>query len=141
VRNAQAIAPDVSQADALPEYNVLGSGIRMIASLMAVLALIVGSVFLLKKVIPYRGITANGKHSIMVLSRLSLGQKKSICLVRVADEILVIGLTNTNMSLLSKMRPDDYYGEGGQDTYEASKASSQFRSLMGTLQAKLRRDA
>ena len=83
------------------DFNM--SGVRMIASLLAVLGLIFGGVFLLKKLTPFKGIVPNMEHSISILSRVSLGQKRSICLVKVADEILVIGLTNSNISILSKM--------------------------------------
>ena len=93
------------------------SGVRMIASLLAVLGLIFGGVYLLKKLTPYKGLISNTEHSISVLSRMSLGQKRSICLVKIAGEILVIGLTNSNISVLSKMDADEYYSKNESDTH------------------------
>jgi len=92
---------------------------RMVISLFLVLAFIAAGVFLMKKLTPYRGLAANARNSIQVLSRVPLGQKTSICLVRIADEVLVVGLTNTNMSLLSKMSADDYYKEQNTEVHEA----------------------
>ncbi len=105
-------------------------GIRMVVSLLAVLAFIAVGVFLLKKMMPYRGLAANGKHPIQILSRASLGQKRSICLVRIADEILVVGLTNTSVSLLSKINADDYEAQGA-DIHETSTEYKQsFRKVL-----------
>lgn len=104
----------------LEDSSLDTSGIRMIVSLLVVLALIASGVFLLKKIMPYRGLAANGNHPIQILSRVPLGQKRSICLVRIADEVLVVGLTNTNISLLSKMNADDYYDAQGIDIHETS---------------------
>ncbi len=116
------------------------SGIRMIASLFVVLALIAAGVFLLKKIMPYRGFAANGKHHIQVLSRVSLGQKRSICLVKIADEVLVVGLTNTNISLLSKMNADDYYDGQGMDIHEPSAEYKQsFRKVLDKIGIRNRR--
>ena len=88
------------------EYGDSGAGLRMVVSLLVVLALIIGSVFLLKRLTPH-----NKGHQVSVLSKISLGAKKSICLVKIADEILIIGVTNTNMSLLSKMSAEEYYSD------------------------------
>lgn len=103
----------------------------MISSLLAVLALIAGGVFLLKKLTPYKGIVSNMEHSISILSRASLGQRRSICLVRIADEILVLGLTNTNVSVLSKIKADEYYSKSDKDIYETPSGKKQsFRKVL-----------
>lgn len=101
------------------------SGLRMLSSLLAVLALIAGGVFLLKKLTPYKGMISNMEHSVSILSRSSLGQRRSICLVRIADEILVLGLTNTNISVLSKMDADEYYTKSDKDLYETPSGQKQ----------------
>ena len=90
-------------------YDSFGDTIRLLASLLFVLALIVGGVYLLKKVPLYKRFAIGIKNPVSVLSSISLGQKRSISVVRVADEILILGLTNTNISILSKMKADEYY--------------------------------
>jgi flagellar protein FliO/FliZ len=89
-------------------YDGFGDGIRMLASLLFVLALIVGGVFFLKKVPFYKRLVGGVKHPVSVLSNVSLGHKRSVCVVKVADEVLILGLTNTNISLLSKMNAQEY---------------------------------
>ncbi len=115
-----------------PEHSIRDAGIRMIVSLLLVLALIVAAVVFLKKITPYKGFMSRVNHPMLVLSKIPLGQKRFICLVRVADEILVIGLTNTNVSLLSKMNADDYFNKGGEETHDASEAGYErsFRRLL-----------
>lgn len=115
----------------LKDGNSDTGAMRMIVSLFAVLAFIAVGVFLLKKLTPYRGLTANAKNSIQVLSRVPLGQKSSICLVKIADEVLIVGLTNTNMSLLSKMSADDYYQKQDAEVHEASpEYKRSFRKIL-----------
>lgn len=115
-----------------PGHSALDAGLRMTVSLLVVLALIAAGVFLLKRMSSYRSMSGV-KHSVLVLSKVPLGQKKSICLVKVADEILVIGLTNTSISLLSKINAGDYF-DGGDETYEPSAGYGRsFRRVMDKL--------
>ena len=107
------------------------NGIRMFASLLLVLALISIGVFFLKKITPYRGLPAGAKHPIQILSRVSLGQRRSICLIRIADEILVIGLTNANVSLLSKMNANKYFSDQDMGIYEnPAEHKDSFRRIL-----------
>ena len=121
--------------DGVPDGGMLDAGIRMAVSLLMVLALIAAGVFVLKKVSPYRGLAASSENPVSVISKIPLGQKKSICLVRVADEILVIGLTSANVSLLTKMNAEDYYRGDGQTTSQTMKQKDKgsFRKLYSTL--------
>ena len=113
----------------------LGTGmVRMIVSLLAILSLIAAGVFVLKKITPYRGLMSGGERHIAVLSKTPLGQRRAIYLVRIANEILVVGLTNANISLLTKMDADEYYGEQGAPLYENPNDYTQsFRSILGKL--------
>jgi flagellar biosynthetic protein FliO len=121
--------------DEASDGGMLDAGIRMTVSLLMVLAIIAAGVFILKKVSPYRGLAASSGSPISVISKIPLGQKKSICLVRVADEILVIGLTSANVSLLTKMNAEDYYRGDGQATSQDAKQKDKgsFRRLYSTL--------
>jgi len=119
----------------IPKSSILGAGTRMIVSLLLVLSMIVASVFLLKKITPYKGLASHAGSPLMILSRIPLGQKRYICLVRIADEILIVGMTNTSISLLSKMKADDYYGDNGKDICEIPESGhiKSFRKLYSTL--------
>lgn len=121
--------------DEVSDGGMLDAGLRMTVSLLMVLALIAAGVFVLKKVSPYRGLTASSANPVSVISKIPLGQKKSICLVKVADEILVIGMTSANVSLLTKMSAEDYYRGDGQTTSQTvkQKDNGSFRKLYSTL--------
>ena len=103
----------------VPGESFLGAGMRMTVSLLLVLALISAGVFLLRKIAPYKGFATRVKQPASVLSKVALGPRKSIVLVRIANEILVIGVTNNGMSLLSKMDSDEFHKEGNIPVKEA----------------------
>lgn len=90
-------------------YSNFDALLRMIVSLLIVLSLIVGGVFLLKKLRIYKLLAPDAKSPVSVISNIPLGSKRSLCLVKVANEVLIIGMTSTNISLLSKISADDYY--------------------------------
>ena len=93
----------------LTSHETFNDGLRMFASLLVVLALIVGFIFLLKKMPIYKNLMRNAKQPISVVHNFSLGHRRSVCVLKVADEMLILGLTNTNISILSKMNVDEYY--------------------------------
>ncbi len=97
-------------------YSNFDALLRMIVSLLIVLSLIVGGVFLLKKFRIYKLLATDAKSPVSVISNIPLGNKRSLCLVKVANEVLIIGMTSTNISLLSKISVDDYYSACKSDT-------------------------
>ena len=119
------------------DRSIMDSVIRMISSLFAILALIVACAFILKKLTRYKGTANNG--NIAIISSLPLGQKKSMCLVRVSNEILIIGITNTNINLLTKMSLEDYYRKDAepestvQDFHAMEKDNQTFKKLFSKL--------
>ena len=85
--------------------NMLSASLRMITVLLVLLALFLSVIFLLKKFQQRRSIQSKG--AISVLSTLPVGSKESICLVDVMGEILVIGVTSAQISLLLKLENAD----------------------------------
>jgi len=108
------------------EYSNFNALLRMTVSLLIVLSLIVGSVFLIKKLRIYKILVPNTRNPVSIVSNISLGHRRSLCLVKVANEILVIGMTNTSMSLLSKINADDYYS--AIDTNNKDKLSGNYNN-------------
>ena len=130
-------AQDVQTERDLTSHSLLDAGVRMTASLLLVLALLAAGVFLLKKISPYKRFISNAKQPISVLSRITIGSRKHICLVEIGNEILVVGLTNNNMFLISKMNADDFYKESSfaKDTYSTSAGyKHSFRKLLDKLE-------
>jgi flagellar protein FliO/FliZ len=83
--------------------SLLSSGLRMVTTLSLVLGLIFLLFFGFKKYVLKNTAFGGGK-LVQVLSTNFLGPKKNIALVEVAGEILVLGVSEQNISLLTSIR-------------------------------------
>jgi flagellar biosynthetic protein FliO len=81
---------------------------RMVIALFAVVGLFVGAVFLLKKYSSKLKKLPFGKKErlIQVVATHYLGNKKSISMVKIAGEYMVVGVGNEGISLISKLGPE-----------------------------------
>ncbi|MCC7202983.1 MAG: flagellar biosynthetic protein FliO [Nitrospirae bacterium] len=86
-----------------------GSVIKMVASLAIVLSVMFAIVFLVKKYLGRKiGLTGQDQ-KIKVLTSTYLGPRKSIALVEVAGEKIVVGVTAANITMLTKVgREEDF---------------------------------
>ncbi|KLV05866.1 flagellar assembly protein FliO [Photobacterium aquae] len=94
-----------------PDLNIATS----VASLMLVLVIIVVLAWLLKRMrLP--GVQG-GPGGLKILRQIAVGQRERIVLLQVGEEQMVVGITQHNISLLSKLdtplQPDET--EGGND--------------------------
>jgi len=81
--------------------------IRMVLSLSAVLALMVGLMYLVKRfVLPGTG-PMRMPVQVEVLGKRSLQPKKSVVVVRVAGKVLVLGLSEHGMQTLTELTNDE----------------------------------
>ena len=100
--------PRVSQSEKVisdqgQEFGLLPSTIKMIASLAFVLSGILLVYWVFKKFL-WRGTTAlGGGNLIKTLATSYLGQKKAVSIIEVAGEILVLGISDSHISLLTKI--------------------------------------
>ena len=115
--------------NAAPDMVV--AGLKMLAALGGVLALILVLLHGLRKMSGGRGIGFGAKH-IQLLERYHLGVKKSIALVRVPGRVLVLGISADRIDLLDKL--DENLG----DFAKVEKETSSFAPL---LDARLRSSA
>ncbi len=84
-----------------------GIVIRMVLSLTAVLALMAGLLFLVKRfVLPGTG-GVRMPLQVEVLGRRALQPKKSIVVVRVAGKVLVLGLSDQGMHTLTELTREE----------------------------------
>lgn len=77
------------------------SGLKTIAALLVVLAIILGGYALVRKGIPF--LPGQKEGAIKVVEWRSLGAKKSLCLVRVRGKEFLLGVGNEQISLLTQM--------------------------------------
>jgi flagellar protein FliO/FliZ len=85
--------------------DMITAGLKMIASLGVVLALILFLLYGLRKMTGRRMGTIGGKR-IQVLESHYMGVKKSIALVHVPGKVLVLGITGDRINLLDTLDED-----------------------------------
>jgi flagellar biosynthetic protein FliO len=113
---------------------------RMVLSLSAVLALMVGLLFLVKRfVLPGTG-PVRMPVQIEVLGKRSLQPKKSIVVVRVAGKVLVLGLSEQGMQTLTELTQEEVEAVSGAPLPGASLSGLPFSAhLQETLRTIRRR--
>jgi flagellar biosynthetic protein FliO len=92
--------------------------VKTFVSLAAVLGLMYGLVFVVKRTIMPEGKKKDGQVEIDVLGRRILGPKRSVVVLKVFDRVIVVGMTEDEMRTLAEMpdprpavRPPEETGE------------------------------
>jgi len=109
--------------------------VKMILSLGAVLALMFGLVFALKRFGVPGGSAAELSVPIQILGRKLLQPKKSVVVMKVAEKILVVGISEQGMQLLTELAPDEAQVlHAGQDAAAKARRTGGFAAqLQATL--------
>jgi flagellar biosynthetic protein FliO len=81
--------------------------VKMILSLGAVLGLMFGLVYVLKRFVLPGGAAAHQPVTIEVLGRKALQPKKSVVVLKVAERVLVVGLSEQGMQILTELSSDE----------------------------------
>ena len=76
--------------------------LKMAGALAVVVSLLLGGMFLLKRVMGESSVNLE-KSMLRLLGGLRLGQGKAIMLVEVAGEVLVLGTTTRDLTLLTRV--------------------------------------
>jgi flagellar protein FliO/FliZ len=95
--------------------DMIAAGLKMIAALGIVLAMILALLYGMRKLTAQR-LGASSGRNIQVLESHYMGVKKAISLVRVPGKVLVLGVTGDRINLLDTL-DDDFIDEplsGGQ---------------------------
>tara|TARA_B100000686_G_scaffold133812_1_gene140820 strand:- start:127 stop:1446 length:1320 start_codon:yes stop_codon:yes gene_type:complete len=97
---------EISLKDSIPvgkPIKIIPSGMKMISMFALVLGLMFLVFFGFKKYVLKNTAFGGGNKLVNVLGTWFLGPKKNICLVEVAGEILVLGVSQENITLLSSV--------------------------------------
>ncbi len=86
--------------------DLISTALKMLASLSIVLGGMFVVFYFMKRVLNRKG-AGSGEKLIRVLANTYIGVKKSISLVEIPGALLVIGITNDNISLLSKIEDEE----------------------------------
>ncbi len=96
------LKPSLNTNDSLENHSQIGVSnyLQMIAGLLGIVVFIFAIAWIIK-----RTGTLNPAHStnLKVVAGLNVGQREKIIVVQVMDEQLLVGVTQTNIQLLSKL--------------------------------------
>jgi len=105
--------------------DMLSTSLKMFYTLLFVLAAMFFLFYLFKKFVWKNGGLGGSGKSVKVLSTGFLGPKKSLALVEIPGEILVLGIADGHISLLSNIRDEEKIsmikGEAGKKPKGSSK--------------------
>jgi flagellar protein FliO/FliZ len=87
--------------------SLLASGWKMLYTLALVLALMFFIFYVFKKVVLKNSVLGGNDRLVKVLSTGYLGPKKTIALVDVAGEVLVLGISDGNITLLTQIHDEE----------------------------------
>lgn len=98
--------------------DLINAGLKMIASLGVVLAMILLLLYGIKRLTRQRMGTTGGRR-IQVLESHYMGLKKSISLVRVPGKVLVLGVCADRINLLDTLDEDSVHQQMPDDEYKS----------------------
>lgn len=99
-------------AFAADEPSLVGSIVQMLIMLVAVVALFFVVVKLIRRVDSVRGTDA--KH-IKWIESVAVGQRERVVMLQVADRVLLVGVTPSNVSLVTELALEKLYPANAAD--------------------------
>lgn len=84
------------------------AGVKMASALLIILGLLFLGFYLLKKYGHKAGLGMGSESMLKVVSAVSIGPKKSVVVVRFLNKDLVLGVTDSQINLLTESRIDEY---------------------------------
>ena len=137
---ADAYPADAFQADSyidpvVPGDISMGSVILKLSPGLGVVILLVwGSVTVLKKSSLGKQLSSNTGR-IRVIERSYLGPKKSICLVRIGQRALALGVTESSITMLAQLDDEELPAVADLDNGNGASFVAQFRSILSNKQS------
>jgi flagellar protein FliO/FliZ len=99
---AVLLVPAPARAQAL-EYSFTSAALKMAGVLALVLGVLLGLVYLLKKISPRFNRGAVAGQEMDLVAQYPLGPKKTLAVVRVGERFLLLGVTEENINLLTEI--------------------------------------
>ncbi len=85
------------------DISLVSSFFKMIFALAIVLGLLIGVMYFVKKFMQQTGPASDSQTLINVISSRYLGPKNKIVLIEVLDQIIVVGISNQQMTTLASI--------------------------------------
>ena len=106
-----ASPPSAFPADAMG--SVFPSIWRLFGALLIVLALVWGTMWVARRVLKGR-LSGAGRSNLKVVDRMFLAPRRSIELVAIGERILVLGVTDNQISMLTELEADEWPSEAAK---------------------------
>ena len=90
----------------IDQPDFIATAIKLFSALLLVLGIFIGVIYLLRRVLK-RDAAVPGRKLIRIIDRSYIGVKKSVALMEVSGKILVLGVTNDHISLLTLIEDPD----------------------------------
>jgi len=119
----------------LDSISFFWSFFKMLAALAVVIVLMIGAMYLLKKYFYQPSTAINGNAMIHIISTCYLSPKNSILLVDVLGQVMLLGVSNHQMSVLGTITDPEALENFknlhlSQKSFSASDTLSRYKSLL-----------
>ena len=88
-------------------FDFLASLLKMVSALAVVLGIMLAGLWAVRKLMKKTGTGVDDGHAIRILSTRYLGPKSSIMLVDVLGSVIVVGVTGSQISMLTTITDED----------------------------------
>ena len=105
------------------------STFKVFAVLIFIIAIILFIAYLLRKV-NFTGSRVMGKENFDIVSRFPLGERKFLFLVRVGNELILLGVTSQNISFIKNVDKESFFNN--------EKSHEREETFLKLLKSKLR---
>ncbi|MCK5126313.1 MAG: flagellar biosynthetic protein FliO [candidate division Zixibacteria bacterium] len=124
---AAPLVPSVTE-DILPSLSRIGM------ALIIIICVIYGTVFMLKKLSGKRLGGGGRFKTVTVIEQTYIAPKKSVCLLKMADRAVLVGVTDNTISMLTECNWDDLPEE---NRIQSRKSEVGFSQLLSSATGKL----
>ncbi len=87
--------------------SAMGAMIRMLSALIIVILAIYLGVFALRRMLNRRALGRGSVRALEVIQSTPVGPKKSVTLIRVADKSVLVGITDSRISILTELTEEE----------------------------------
>lgn len=77
--------------------------VKMVVALACIVGLIFGVVYVLKRVMPGAVRSPEDRVDLQILGQLSMGSRQRVCVLRVLDRTLLVGITEGSINTLAEL--------------------------------------
>ena len=90
----------------VPRQSVFGVLLRLVLSMVAIVVLIYGTVYLLRHFAKRGNEKPENERLIQVIDRINLDTKRSVYIVKVIDRLMILGVGSENVEMLGEIRDE-----------------------------------